>query len=90
MLTLIDKLYIFIIMLFVAGTIGLRAQERVTVAGRIQGDSLYLEDIHILNLSSRQGTISNAYGEFQIPVKLNDTLIFSGLQFHTLGIIVGK
>lgn len=77
-------------MLFAAGTIGVRAQERVTVAGRIQGDSIFLEDIHILNLSSRQGTISNAYGEFQIPVKLNDTLIFSGLQFHTLGIIVGK
>lgn len=66
------------------------AQERVTVAGRVQGDSIYVEDIHILNLSSRVGTISNAYGEFQIPVKLNDTVMFSGLQFHSLGIVVGK
>ena len=87
---MIDKLYIFLIILVLAGTFGLRAQERELVAGRIQGDSVYLEDIHILNLSSRQGTISNAYGEFQIQVKLNDTLIFSGLQFHTLGIVVGK
>lgn len=75
--------------MFLAGYTGVMAQERVTVAGRVQGDSIYLEDIHILNLSSRVGTISNAYGEFQIPVKLNDTLLFSGLQFHSLGIVVG-
>jgi hypothetical protein len=66
-----------------------KAQERVTVAGRVQGDSVYLENIHILNLSSKIGTISNAYGEFQIAIKRNDTLMFSGLQFHPLGIVVG-
>lgn len=84
------KLYISFLILFWAGYACIMAQERVTVAGRVQGDSIYVEDIHILNLSSRVGTISNAYGEFQIPVKLNDTVMFSGLQFHSLGIVVGK
>lgn len=84
------NLYFFILFLFCGGGVGIMAQERVSVAGRIQGDSIFLEDIHILNLSSKVGTISNAYGEFQLPVKLNDTVMFSGLQFHTLGIIVGK
>lgn len=83
------KLYILFFILFLAGYTGVKAQDRVIVAGRVQGDSVYLEDIHILNLSSREGTISNAYGEFQIPVKLNDTLLFSSLQFHSLGIVVG-
>lgn len=90
LLNLIDKLKICIIIFFWAGSLSLMAQDRVSVAGRVHGDSIYLEDIHILNLSSRQGTITNAYGEYQISVKLNDTLIFSGLQFHTLGIVVGK
>jgi len=77
-------------LLFWAGNNCIEAQERIIVAGRIQGDSIYLEDIHILNLSSKEGTISNAYGEFQIPVRQNDTLIFSGIQYHSLGIVVGK
>jgi hypothetical protein len=77
-------------MLLWAGSNCIEAQERIAVAGRIQSDSIYLEDIHILNLSSKDGTISNAYGEFQILVALNDTLIFSGVQYHSLGIVVGK
>jgi hypothetical protein len=77
-------------MLLWAGSNCIEAQERIAVAGRIQSDSIYLEDIHILNLSTKDGTISNAYGEFQILVALNDTLIFSGVQYHSLGIVVGK
>lgn len=87
---LTHRLYIVFTILFLAWCTASIAQERVTVAGRVQGDSIYVEDIHILNLSSRVGTISNSYGEFQIPVRANDTLLFSGLQFNSLGIVVGK
>lgn len=65
-------------------------QEPVMVAGIVQSDSVKLADIHILNLSTRKGTVSNAVGEFGITVSPNDTLIFSGIQFHTLGLIVDK
>jgi len=80
---------IFLILLF-ATSGSVLAQEPVLVAGIVQSDSVKLADIHILNLSTRKGTISNAVGEFAITVSPNDTLIFSGIQFHTLGLIVDK
>ena len=78
------------LLLFFAVASSLSAQEPVLVAGIVQSDSVKLADIHILNLSTRKGTISNQLGEFGITVSPNDTLIFSGIQFHTLGLIVDK
>ena len=77
-----------LVFLFVALGSNLLAQERILINGVIQSDSVLLPDIHILNLSSRQGTISSFDGEFRISASVNDTLIFSGIQFHTLGLIV--
>ena len=81
---------ILLVLLFFAGTINVLSQEPVLVAGIVQSDSVKLADIHILNLSTRKGTVSNSAGEFGITVSPNDTLIFSGIQFHTLGLIVNK
>lgn len=79
-----------LVFLFLALGSNLLAQERILLNGVIQSDSVLLPDIHILNLSSRQGTISSFDGEFRISAKVNDTLIFSGIQFHTLGLIVDE
>ncbi len=79
-----------LLLLFFASTVNLWGQEPVLVAGIVESDSVKLADIHILNLTTRKGTISNAVGEFGITVSPNDTLIFSGIQFHTLGLVVDK
>lgn len=79
-----------LLLLFFASTVNLWGQEAVLVAGIVESDSVKLADIHILNLTTRKGTISNAIGEFGITVSPNDTLIFSGIQFHTLGLVVDK
>ena len=89
-LILIKNLKTLLLLLFFAASGNLLAQEPVMVAGIVQSDSVKLADIHILNLSTRKGTVSNAVGEFGITVSPNDTLIFSGIQFHTLGLIVDK
>ncbi len=39
-----------------------------------------IENIHIINKTSRKFTITNKKGEFVIPAKLNDTLIVSSIQ----------
>jgi hypothetical protein len=57
--------------------------ERVTIQGKITSDSTFVENVHIINKNSRKATISNKYGEFQIPVKENDTLLFSAIQFRS-------
>ncbi len=69
--------------LFFSAVIQNHAQEnRIVTSGKINSDALSIENIHILNKNSKKGTISNKYGEFKIPVKVNDTLIFSGIQFY--------
>jgi len=57
--------------------------ERVTIKGLILSDSTFVENIHIINKNSRKATISNKYGQFQIPVKENDTLLFSAIQYRS-------
>lgn len=87
---LIDRLQIVLSLVMLFGFLHLSAQEPVLIDGFVQSDSMQLQDIHILNLSTRQGTISNLNGKFRITVSVNDTLIFSGIQFHTLGLIVDE
>ena len=62
--------------------------ERTIVFGTIKSDSISLENIHVINKNSQKGTITNNYGEFKIPVKENDTLIFSSIQFEYIEHIV--
>jgi hypothetical protein len=79
---LIDRLQIVLFLVMLFGFLHLSAQEPVLIDGFVQSDSIQLQDIHILNLSTRQGTISNLNGKFRITVSVNDTLIFSGIQFR--------
>lgn len=79
---------IILTVLFLTVFIKMNAQETIVLTGLVQSDSVQLQDIHVLNVSSRQGTVTNRYGEFRIPVSAQDTLFFSGLQFHTLGIVI--
>ena len=58
-------------------------EKRIAIEGKILSeeiDEIELEDIHIFNKNSRRGTISHANGDFEIDVKENDTLIFTGIQ----------
>ncbi|MGI9530907.1 hypothetical protein [Lutimonas sp.] len=89
--SILSKNVALLILLLICSITGkLWAQEPVLVAGIVQSDSVKLPDIHILNLSTRKGTVSNLEGEFAITVSANDTLIFSGIQFHTLGIVIDR
>lgn len=36
---------------------------------------------HVLNITSKRATITNISGFFAIQVQLNDTLVFSAVQF---------
>ena len=57
--------------------------ERVTIQGVISSDSTFVENVHIINKNSRIATISDSNGFFQIPVKENDTLLISAIQFQS-------
>lgn len=85
----IYKLLLTLLLLVSLGE--LEAQEtRVPVRGLITSDSATVEDVHIINLSSRKGSLSNFEGVFYMNVRENDTLQFSNIQFKTKTLIISK
>ncbi len=70
---------------------GLFAQNRtITIYGTVISDSKAIENVHIINKSTKEGTISDQNGKFKIDVKLHDTLLFSDIQFYHLEINITK
>ena len=78
--------FLFICTIIQAQTQG----NRLAIYGRITSDAPLIENIHILNKNSNKGTISNINGGFYIPVKENDTLVISGIQFYKKEIRITK
>ena len=60
--------------------------------GRIKHDSTdeYMSNVHVLNLNSVEGVISDSKGNFEIAVKSRDTLYFSYLGFKPLKVPVSN
>ena len=60
----------------------LEAQDnRVSLQGNIRVESNDVDGIHVQNTTSNKATITDGYGFFSILVQLNDTLVFSAIQF---------
>lgn len=58
--------------------------------GVVSIDSISPEGIHIINTSTNKATLTNEYGEFNILVKENDTLLFTSIQIENKKIIINK
>ncbi|MGB5818283.1 MAG: carboxypeptidase-like regulatory domain-containing protein [Saonia sp.] len=86
------KSNILVICFFLAYISSSKAQSLFTdnLQGKIQSVSEDLADVHVLNITTKKATITNAYGYFSIPVKLNDTLLFSAVQFKKKEVIVTR
>lgn len=54
--------------------------------GRLLHPTISVEGVHVINKTSGKNTITNKTGDFQTVVSLNDTIVFSAVQFklHTL------
>ena len=66
------------------------AQQREPLEGKILADSLNGAAINILNLSSGMGTTNNEAGDFQIAVRVENTLYFSSIQYETREIVISE
>ena len=64
------------------------AQEKFVLTGKTLASKKAVENVHIVNISSSEGTISSDLGLFQIPVKIGDTLLFSSLAHERLKISI--
>lgn len=68
---------------------GLSAQEYNTkIEGRVYSNAGDVAAIHVSNTASKRGTITDIDGFFTIAAQLNDTLVFSAVQFKKEEVIV--
>ena len=79
---------VLLILMLLSLTTIFSQNNRKVLYGKIIADSLSTQSVHVINKTSNKGTTSNAYGEFQMPVKLNDTLLFSAIQFKDKMILI--
>ncbi len=69
----------------------LSAQEvRYNISGNVHNDTTNVENVHVINQTSRKGVITNKNGDFKIHVKINDTLKFTNIQFNNKIIFINK
>lgn len=56
-------------------------KEREVLRGKIVSDSMEVENITVLNVSTKIGAISDIDGYFSIKARVKDTLVFQGLAY---------
>ncbi|MEZ4854921.1 MAG: carboxypeptidase-like regulatory domain-containing protein [Gelidibacter sp.] len=62
---------------------------QTSVQGKIFGTD-EVEGIHVINKTESKFTITNSNGEFTIPVKLYDTLVFSGVSYKLKEVLINE
>ncbi|WP_298777924.1 hypothetical protein [uncultured Polaribacter sp.] len=65
-------------------------EKRKIINGKVKSEIGFISDIHILNLNTKVGTITNDSGWFEIPVVKGDSLQFSHINYKENTIIITK
>lgn len=83
----------FTLLLLCISSYTLIAQDRpILLKGQVKNDitDQLMASVHVLNLNSVKGVITNPEGEFEIEVKVQDTLYFSYLGYKPLKVSVSN
>ncbi len=87
----LNKKNIITALLFLFISVQLFAQESlVKIEGFVKSDSIYLENINILNLTQNLGASSNSKGAFTLFAKLGDSVMFSSVNYTNRIIKISK
>jgi hypothetical protein len=65
-------------------------EQRKLIKGEVTLNRLSINDVHIINLHTKKGTVSNNSGVFNIFVKLGERLLISRLNLKEINIVITK
>lgn len=65
-------------------------ENTVNISGKLFSFQNTVSNVHIINLTTKHGTISNNNGEFEINVSKNDTLLISSIQYERIKLVITK
>ncbi len=83
------KLFVFLILVLLKHSI-FGQEKRTPISGKILIKNIPIVDVHILNLQTQNGTITNDKGLFELTVQLGDSLLYSHLNLKSKTIVVTK
>ena len=66
---------------------GILNAQTVDISGKVVGKS-DVDGIHVINKTAQKFTITNSRGEFLIPAKLKDTIVFSGVTYQSKELVI--
>lgn len=83
------KISLLFTSIFVLQSYGQNSTQQL-LKGRVERDinQVAIENVHVLNLSTIVGAITNSEGDFEIEAKANDTLYFSYIGYKPLKVAV--
>jgi len=58
--------------------------------GKVTNLTKGIPDVHVMNTSSKRGTITDTEGLFSISARLNDTILFSAVQYKRKTLVVSR
>lgn len=65
-------------------------ENRILISGKVTNDTIPIENVHIININSQKGSITNHLGQFKITATDKDTLMISDIQYQNKIIIVNQ
>ena len=76
------KLHLTVSVLFILNSISFYAQDiTIKLEGNVYAVEGNIFDVHVINVTSKNITVTDKYGRFAILAELNDTLVLSSIQF---------
>ena len=86
---LVKRTYKLVLPLFYFFTIAVNSQDFTKqIEGHVFSEDGDVAAVHVSNISINRGTITDIAGYFKISGRLNDTLVFSAVQFQRVEIVV--
>ena len=76
----IDKRHITCTFFLIVG-MTLWGQQTKDLEGRVYSDDGDVAGTHVMNITTQRATITDANGFFSIPIRFNDTLVFSAVHY---------
>ena len=69
---------------------GFSQEKNTLISGKIASFDQPVRNVHIFNLTTKLGSVSDDNGEFELMVSLNDTLLFSSIEYERKKLKVTK
>ena len=78
------------VLLFISNFIYTQEDSRTWIRGKVLYKNSNVISANVVNNTSREATITDNDGEFEMRVRLNDRLVFSSVQYEIRSVVIDK